>query len=240
MSNQLSGHGQSSPGVVQGSAPLPPGFELEMFEHGFDHLKSLVPKATNQVTVTRLLRSLAYELRRHPENLRGHVQRINLLCRERVDKSRLFDATLTLFAVLEDKGQALREMILRQTLPLLDANQVDLLRSASGKPCAQAPVESPAATAIVTPVDHHATAETNPIEYADELLFAGDYAEAMAVLEMALAKTPDSTTIAESLQAIYRSARDAKGYRRTRDSVIALAPGTASIWPPTEIFFAGL
>lgn len=218
--------------IVASSAEISPASRLDAFEAGFDTLRMVSPPATDPALAAGLGRALAYAVRRQPNNLLAHVQRINLLCSLRAEGAQIFEAARTLFDVLGENGAALRKRIADQVAPLID-------------PALSAALLAPRTTAaeeldrIVTTRDYRAAAETDPVAFADELLCAGDYAEAAAVLEDALAKDPASQAIAELLQSIYRSARDADAYARARQLALSAAPEAAGWWPAAETFFGG-
>lgn len=217
--------------IVASSAEIPPASCLDAFEPGFDTPRMVSPSATDPALAAGLGRALAYAVRRQPNNLLAHVQRINLLCASGADGTQIFGAAQALFDVLGDNGAALRKRIADQVAPLIGpAMSAALLtmRAAAEEPCR-----------IVTTRDYRAAAETDPVAFADELLCAGDHAEAAAVLEAALAKEPASKAVAELLQSIYRSARDAGAYERSRWIVTDAAPEAAAWWPEVEVFFGG-
>lgn len=217
--------------IVASSAEISPASRLDAFEAGFDAPRMVSPPATDPQLAAGLGRALAYALRRQPNNLLAHVQRINLLCASGADGARIFEATKALFDVLGENGAALRQRVADQVAPLIGpALSAALLTPRDA-------AEEPAR--IVTTRDYRAAAETDPVAFADELLCAGDYAEAAAVLEAALAKDPASRPVAELLQSIYRSARDAGAYERSRWIVTDAAPEAAAWWPEAETFFGG-
>ena len=225
--------------IVISPTEVPEEFDGDFFEAGFSRLRSISPKVSNPDSAQRLLRALGYCLRRQPTNLLAHIQYINLLRTEKVDAQRAFEATAALLDILNGRGAALRERVLGQVFPLLNEGQQGVLQAASLPKEEVLPSDEPTELSIVIPFDHHTAAETDPVSYADELLCLGDYVEAMAVLEKALAKSPDSAAIAEPLQVIYRSARDREAYERSRTAVLAAAPQAASLWPEADIFFGG-
>lgn len=217
--------------IVAGTAEISPASRLEAFEAGFDAPRMVSPPAADPVLAARTGRALAYALRRQPNNLLAHVQRINLLCSTAADGARVFEAARALFDVLGDNGAALRQRIAAQVAPLIGPEMATALQAPATTP------EEPGK--IVTTRDYEKAAETDPVAFADELLCAGDYAEAAAVLEAALAKDPTSRAIAELLQSIYRSARDAGAYERSRWIATDAAPEAAAWWPEVDAFFGG-
>jgi hypothetical protein len=216
--------------IVHTSTELPMDVVLDAFESGFDRLRMVSPKATNPITVARLNRTLAYAVQRQPGNLLAHVQRINLLCSTGSASARIVEAIKALIVTLGENGSSLRNRMLEQVAPLVGADSINVLVNIQ-------PVSDAEPTKIVTPQDYHAAAQPDPLSYADELLCTGDYAEAMTVLESALAKDAANSAIAELLQSIYRSARDTTAYEHTRQSVLNAAPQAASLWPETGAFF---
>jgi hypothetical protein len=219
--------------IVASSAEIPPASRLDAFEAGFDTPRMVSPPAADPVRSAGLSRALAYAVRRQPNNLLAHVQRINLLCASGADRVQIFEAARALFDVLGENGAALRKRIATQVAPLLEPELSEQLLASRAETAATEPCK------IVTTRDYQAAAETDPVAFADELLCAGDYAEAAAVLEAALAKDPASQAVAELLQSIYRSARDAGAYERSRWLVTDAAPEAAAWWPEVDTFFGG-
>jgi hypothetical protein len=207
---------------------------LDAFEAGFDRIRKVAPQATDALDDIHLTRALTYRIRRQPVDLLAHVQRINLLCSSLAGSARIYAAARDLFDTLGENGVALRKRIADQVAPLLEPDQrKSLLTSASKAAAAQEQLT------VVIPIDHRTAAETDPVSYADELLCAGDYAEAALVLEAMLPKDPASNAIAALLQSIYRSARDAEAYNRSRQIVLNESPDAAAAWPEAEVFFGG-
>jgi hypothetical protein len=226
------------------TAPTAPsaGLEGDLYEAGFGRLTSLSPATSDADHHRRLLRSLGYSIRRQHTNLRAHVQLIHLLATQDHGGNKLCDAVVDLFSLLAGRGVALRQRLENLVAPHLQETQrarITAVQAASALPHASMAAEAPTELALVTPFDPHSAADTDPVAYADQLLCLGDYAEAMAVLEKALPRSPASADIATALQAIYRSARDEEAYERSRTLVLAAAPEAGDLWPAAGQFFGG-
>ena len=224
--------------IVTAPTAPPVGLEGDLYEAGFGRLISLAPATSDADHQRRLLRSLGYSIRRQRTNLRAHVQLIHLLVAQDHCGDKLCDAVVDLFSLLAGRGAALRQRLENLVAPQLEATQLARIAAAQA-PSASMAAEAPTELALVTPFDPHSAADTDPVAYADQLLCLGDYAEAMAVLEKALPRSPASADIATALQAIYRSARDEEAYERSRSLVLTAAPEAGDLWPATEQFFGG-
>lgn len=215
--------------------------EGDHFQAGFSRPRTLHLKTSSAEATCQLLRDLGYQVRREPNNLRAHVQHIYALCDAGVSEQRLFSGVAALFAVLGTRGAALQNRLLDRVAPQLSPEGLAALRALPQEPTlpGERPSRPVSELTLVTTVTHEAAEAQDPVSYADELLCAGDYEEATAVLERALTKTPDSRAVAEALQVIYRSSRDAEAYEKSRTIALDGCPDAAAWWPAVNTFLGG-
>jgi len=103
------------------------------FEPGFEYTRSLSPNYSDQQWCEGLVRYLDRLIRRDPNDLTPHIQRINALLAAGSQGDRLFAAALDLHTVLGVNGLALQRRIHDQIFSVLDDQQrSDLVAIRSG------------------------------------------------------------------------------------------------------------
>lgn len=93
------------------------------FEPGFDYTRALHPDYSDPQWCEGLVRYLDRLIRRSPNDLTPHVQRINALLAAGHQGDRLFAAALDLHTVLGTNGLALQRRIHDQIFSVLDDQQ---------------------------------------------------------------------------------------------------------------------
>ncbi len=103
------------------------------FEPGFEHTHALNPDYSDSQWCERLVRHLDRLIRRAPNDLTLHIQRINALLAAGYEGDRVFAAALDLNTVLGSNGLALQQRIHDQVFSVLDDQQrSDLVALRSG------------------------------------------------------------------------------------------------------------
>jgi hypothetical protein len=216
------------------------------FEPGFEYTRALRPGYADQQWCEGLARYLDRRIRRSPRDLTAHVQRVNALVAAHADGERLYAAAIDLNTVLAGNGAALQQRIHDQiSFALDDQQRADLaaLRAGSSLPAGPAELHCSLSRSkggglrIVTEIKQESRETSDPLGFAIDLLNAGDYAEAQGVLERAVLVNPDREDIASELQGIYRAARDADSYEKTRAAVAEVSGPANPLWPPVDSFF---
>jgi hypothetical protein len=111
-------------------APLPA--ELT-FEAGFEYTRALSPNYSDRQWCEGLIKHLDRLIRRTPNDLTPHIQRINALLAAGCAGDRVFAAALDLHTVLGSNGLAIQRRIHDQIFSVLDDQQrSDLVAIRSG------------------------------------------------------------------------------------------------------------
>jgi hypothetical protein len=112
------------------------------FEPGFEYTRALQPNFSDPQWCKGLVIYLDRLIRRSPDDLTLHLQRINALIAAKQDGEYLFAAALDLNTVLGGNGFALQQRIHEQIAYALDERQrADLAALRSGKTTATSPAE---------------------------------------------------------------------------------------------------
>jgi hypothetical protein len=103
------------------------------FEPGFEYTRSLTPNYSDPQWCDGFIRHLDRLIRRAPNDLTPHLQRINALLAAGNHRDRVFAAALDLHAVLGGNGLDLQRRIHDQIFSVLDDQQrTDLVAIRSG------------------------------------------------------------------------------------------------------------
>jgi len=114
-------------------APDTPLQAESTFEPGFEYSRELQPNYSDPQWCEGLVRFLDRLIRRQPNDLTPHVQRINALLAAGYRGDRVFAAALDLHTVLGNNGFALQRRIHDQIFPVLkDQQRSDLVAIRSG------------------------------------------------------------------------------------------------------------
>ena len=114
--------------VPEGSTP-----DASEFEPGFEYNRGLLLNNSNQQWHQGLASHLDRRIRRHPNDLTAHVQRINALVAAGCEGDRLFAAAVDLNTVLGRNGMALQQRIHDQiSFALSQQQRTDLVALREG------------------------------------------------------------------------------------------------------------
>jgi len=103
------------------------------FEPGFEYTRALSPDYSDPQWCEGLVKYLDRLIRRTPNDLTPHIQRINALLAAGCEGDRVFAAALDLHTVLGSNGLAIQRRIHDQIFPVLDDRQrSDLVAIRSG------------------------------------------------------------------------------------------------------------
>ncbi len=174
---------------------------------------------------------LAHCITRNPLDLRAHTQRIYLFysCNNR---SGLYSALLDLFIALNDKGTALRQLLLNHSRNKLTPEQIGFFES-----CLEtglhpnSVIENPDNSLLHSGIEsslpliskQHISQEnthTDPIKEAQECLEYGQLDLALDILEDAMDKAPQDTLVSDELLQIYILARATDRYQNMTKKIV--------------------
>jgi hypothetical protein len=228
-------------------SPEVPSAAMPAFEPGFEYTRALRPAYPDPQWCEGLARYLDRRIRRSPKDLLAHVQRVFALLASGAEGDRLYAAAIDLRAVLGDLGAGLQQRIQGQIASALDDQQrIGLAAMLAGKSISSGAAElhcvvprgNSNIVRVVAEIKQESREASDPLGFAIELLGAGDYAEAQVVLERAALAHPESEAIASELQGIYRAARDAVSYEKTRTAIAEVTGSASPLWPETDSFFS--
>lgn len=183
---------------------------------------------------------LSRQVARKPEDLRSHLQRINL-CLQQRDREGTYGALLDLFIVLGPKGLPLRRRIFRSTLRLLNKEQYRAflqhmdagVHATAVMPSARCSMLSKGLTGTSHLVINEVTEEDfqrDPLIEAREHLEYGQVEEARELLEEAVLMEPWRTDLQSDLLEIYRHTRDRKNFDAMRERLEAANIPVSDAW----------
>lgn len=171
----------------------------------FNSGNKLCPQFTSANSHHRYLGYLRHRIIRNPLDLLSHI-RIILLTLADGKTEQMYEALLSLFRVLGEKGESLRLGLLDKCSAMLSSQQVATLLSLSTMKAASR--TSCAETLIIR---HHATVSKNEINVlgdVHEYLENGQVELAQCLLEKTLTSEPDNWDLTTELLEIYRRSQN--------------------------------
>jgi hypothetical protein len=188
-----------------------------------------------------------YSVARNPNDLRTHIQRINLHVRNE-EADRAEGALLDLFIVLGSKGTALREHMLKTVTPLLnqESKEFFLVNFSCGISATDVMPDSAHSvltkavsgiTELVQQVESLQSEELDPLQEARDCLEYGQIIEAQCILEAAILEHPDRVEIHHELLDIYRYTVDEMSFNTMRNQLEAKHNPFAQLWESMASLF---
>jgi len=193
---------------------------------------------------------LFHRVARFPSDLRSHVQRIYLHLAEENGMD-TYAALVDLFVSLGAKGRELRQRMLRQSWPVLTAEQRDILTRylESGLDRLDHTPPAPGSALLlgvggtrhlVEKTGYSSTASRDVMQQVDELLEYGQLEEARGLLEESLLQYPLRSELHEQLLDIYERSRDFARFNSMRLRLSELNHVCRDRWRSLDTKFAAL
>jgi len=209
-------------------------------------IKNLLPKFESEKKQIAYAEFLARKIKRNPNDLRSHTQRIYLNYTLK-NEDAYFGALIDLFIVLGPKGLALKKSILRPTNYLLENEHASFIRKHlhSGiKPTQAIPTnESRLSKGISSTTDIVSRKLSDGNTYssfssAREKLSLGEIESARVILENALEEDPADLEISYELLELYRDHKMQKEFTTMTTRLTGKTLAAQKKWSETEKYFS--
>ena len=198
-------------------------------------------------TCNRIADYFAHGVARTPNNLRGHVQRINEHIRQK-DSPGTYGALLDLFITLSDKGLHLRNRMLRSAKEILDPYRYQALsgvlqqgiKDTDRMPLAPNSVFSKGLTGcnqLVQRIESRESRKLDPLQMARDHIEYGQIDEAREILEQALLTDTGSIELHHELLEIYRCTCDKTRFSAMRQNLREVNNPAEDAWSSLEQAF---
>ncbi len=191
---------------------------------------------------------ITHAVARMPQNLRYHIQRINLFITKK-DSESLYGSLLDLFIILGDQGYPLRSRMLNKAHPVIRKEcykslHQHLKRGLTSKNSvifSQASLlnSNLAAAPLIKRISRGTTTAQDPIDAACDHLEYGQVDAARQVLESAIENRPSRIELYQELLEIYKCTRDRVRYHKMRNKLSTDNHPFLSCWLDVADLFEG-
>ncbi|MDD4912016.1 MAG: hypothetical protein PHP57_06935 [Sideroxydans sp.] len=192
--------------LVRSENLKPEDFYTDLWEPMFfDSGNKLCPQLPSANLHHRYLGYLRHRITRNPLDLLSHIRIVSLTLADGKTEQ-MYEALLSLFKVLGEKGESLRMGLLEKCNTKLSSQQIAMLLSQAA--LNEVSRTSYAETLIVR---HHAAVQKNEINVLGEVrdyLENGQVELAQCLLEKALTDEPDNWALTTELLEIYRRSQN--------------------------------
>lgn len=192
-----------------------------------------------------IITPLALKVRTKPRDLVAHLRRI-YCCYEAALSDQLYAALLDLLWVLDGRGRALSQRVIRGSGPRLAKAQLRKLEKVEGNPCSlrgnryslftTGLIGSP----LLIEVKPQSQAPQDWLTLAEDFIQYSQLDQAMTTLEEGLQQTPERQDLQQTLLELYRSTANGSRFRICHDQLrqtgVPLLPG----WQDLAATFAGM
>ncbi len=213
--------------------------DMELLEPAF-LADNILPRFAKSTSAKKIIDFMAQQIVRKPGNLQLHLNRIYFY-QQQSDANGVYGALLDLFIVLQEKGQPLRQRLLKKYYAELTAEQQSILSNwLAGKRDENAPCPAVKESRLSdgrTGTSGVLAAKEKPsgqaqtrdvVEDARDLIDSGQVGEATVLLKKALLVNPQREEISRELMLIYRHSHNLQAVEKilqsTKNLPLALQP----------------